>query len=359
VTRILIVGGSDAGASAAMRAREIDPGSQVDVLVADRWPHYSICGLPYLLSGEVSRPCELAHVSEAELDAARLAVHLEHRAVAVDADAGSVVADTPEGTRHFDYDQLILATGAVPVRPPIRGLDDDAVHLLHTMDDALAVQARLDDPGTRRAVIVGAGYIGLEMADALRHRDLSVTVVEALPEVMPTTDPQVGELVHAELERHSVEVLIGSTVSAIVRSATGLEVRGAKRDLEADLVLVVAGVRPQTELGTSIDLGTGAAGAIDVDQRMATSLAGVWAAGDCVHTHHRLLPSPTYSPLGTTAHKQGRVAGENAAGGTRRFDGVLGTQVVKVFGLWRWPPPVCTTRRSLTACTRRSRTKWW
>ena len=333
MSQILIVGGSDAGASAAMRAREIDPDSQVDMLVADRWPHYSICGLPYLLSGEVSRPSELAHVSEAELDAARLAVHLEHRAVAVDADAGSVVADTPEGTRHFDYDQLILATGAVPVRPPIRGLDDDAVHLLHTMDDALAVQAQLDDPGTRRAVIVGAGYIGLEMADALRHRDLSVTVVEALPEVMPTTDPQVGELVHAELERHGVEVLIGSTVSAIERSATGLTVRGAKRDLDADLVLVVAGVRPQTELGTSIDLGTGAAGAIDADQRMATSLAGVWAAGDCVHTHHRLLPSPTYSPLGTTAHKQGRVAGENAAGGTRRFDGVLGTQVVKVFGL--------------------------
>ena len=194
MSQILIVGGSDAGASAAMRAREIDPDSQVDMLVADRWPHYSICGLPYLLSGEVSRPSELAHVSEAELDAARLAVHLEHRAVAVDADAGSVVADTPEGTRHFDYDQLILATGAVPVRPPIRGVDDDAVHLLHTMDDALAVQAQLDDPGTRRAVIVGAGYIGLEMADALRHRDLSVTVVEALPEVMPTTDPQVGNL---------------------------------------------------------------------------------------------------------------------------------------------------------------------
>ena len=101
---------------------------------------------------------------------------------------------TPKGTRRFDYDQLILATGAVPVRPPIRGVDDDAVHLLHTMDDALAVQAQLDDPGTRRAVIVGAGYIGLEMADALRHRDLSVTVVEALPEVMPTTDPQVGNL---------------------------------------------------------------------------------------------------------------------------------------------------------------------
>jgi NADPH-dependent 2,4-dienoyl-CoA reductase/sulfur reductase-like enzyme len=188
-------------------------------------------------------------------------------------------------------------------------------------------------------VIVGAGYIGLEMADALTVRGLAVTQMEQLGEVLPTVDPELGALVHAELAARGVEVLSGTTVQAISKAppsgsgrlhvlATTAE--GAAVTRLADIVLVVVGVRPETALAAEAGATLGARGAIAVDTFMRTGLPDVYAAGDCVVTHHRLL-GVTYLPLGTTAHKQGRVAGENALGGDRQFAGSLGTQVVKIF----------------------------
>jgi NADPH-dependent 2,4-dienoyl-CoA reductase/sulfur reductase-like enzyme len=186
---------------------------------------------------------------------------------------------------------------------------------------------------------VGAGYIGLEMADALSTRGLHVTQMEQLPEVLPTVDPALGQLVHDQLASHGAEVLTGTTVRQITRAPAGgagrLQVEAAAADgaavtRQADMVLVVVGVRPDTELAASAGAAIGPRGAIAVDRHMRTNLPDVFAAGDCVTTHHRLL-GETYLPLGTTAHKQGRVAGENALGGHREFAGSLGTQVVKIF----------------------------
>jgi NADPH-dependent 2,4-dienoyl-CoA reductase/sulfur reductase-like enzyme len=331
--RLVIVGGSDAGISAALRAREVDPDAHVEMLLADRSPNYSICGLPYLLSGEVRRTEDLAHRSLADIEAAGVHVLLEHRVSAVDPARRTVEAQTPCGPRTLEYDSLVIGTGATPQRPPIDGLGTDGVHLLHTVDDALELASRLSETGARRALIVGAGYIGLEMAEGLRHRDLEVTLLERLPEVMPTVDAEIGALVRGELTGHGVEVLTEMTVTAIERKGAALAVSTSGGEFSADVVLVVTGVRPDVELGVQAGASLGAAGAIAVDEEMWTGVEHVWAAGDCVHTHHRLLDSPTYLPLGTTAHKQGRTAGENAAGGRRRFVGVLGTQVVKVFEL--------------------------
>ena len=240
----------------------------------------------------------------------------------------------------------MVGTGAVPVRPPISGLSgpdalgpDDGVHLLHSMGDTFAVMRTLEQAGPASAVIVGAGYIGLEMADALTVRGLAVTQMEQLPEVLPTVDPELGALVHAELAARGVEVLTGTTVRQIGRTPADqpgrLQVRataadGTARTRTADMVLVVVGVRPEVSLAAAAGAALGARGAIAVDRRMRTHLPEVFAAGDCVITHHRLL-GEAYLPLGTTAHKQGRVAGENAAGGDREFAGSLGTQVVKIF----------------------------
>lgn len=214
--------------------------------------------------------------------------------------------------------KLVVGTGAVPVRPPISGLSgpgalgpDDGVHLLHSMGDTFAVMRTLEQAGPASAVIVGAGYIGLEMADALTTRGLQVAQMEQLPEVLPTVDPELGALVHAELAARGVQVLAGTTVRAISRNPAGqagrLRIEATAADgtavtRQADMVLVVVGVRPEVTP----------------------------AAGDCVITHHRLV-GETYLPLGTTAHKQGRVAGENALGGNREYAGSLGTQVVKIF----------------------------
>jgi NADPH-dependent 2,4-dienoyl-CoA reductase/sulfur reductase-like enzyme len=343
---LVAIGGSDAGISAALRARELDPGVDVTVVVADAYPNFSICGIPYYISGEVTHWSNLAHRTHADLEATGMRLRLDTLVTAIDVAGQRLKVREPNGTESFiDYDELVVGTGAVPVRPPIDGLDDlgpaDGVHLLHSMGDTFALSERLDRIEPKTALIVGAGYVGLEMAEGLTMRGIKVTQVEMLAEVLPTVDVELGALVHAELDRHGVMVHTNSTVTRIGRSTAGsngcLHVDGLGPDDEAlswdvDLVLVVVGVRPDTELLIDAGAKAGARGAVEVDETMATGLPHVWAAGDCVVTHHRLL-GVTYLPLGTTAHKQGRVAGENALGGQARFAGSLGTQVVKVFDL--------------------------
>src|SRR5215472_3562147 len=325
---LVAIGGSDAGISAGLRARELDPGCEMTLVLEDAYPNFSICGIPYYVSGEVTHWRNLAHRSIADLEAAGLSLLLDTIARRIDVDARKLLVTGPDGGEELiGYDQLVVGTGAVPVRPPIAGLDgpgalrpDDGVHVLHSMGDTFAVMRTLTETSPASAVIVGAGYIGLEMADALTVRGLKVTQMEQLP-------------------GHGVEVLTGTAVRAIQRAAPGepgrLYVSAVNADGEkvvraADMVLVVVGVRPETRLAASAGARLGVRGAIAVDRGMRTGLPGVFAAGDCVVTHHRLL-GETYLPLGTTAHKQGRVAGENAVGGSREFAGSLGTQVVKIF----------------------------
>jgi NADPH-dependent 2,4-dienoyl-CoA reductase/sulfur reductase-like enzyme len=342
---LVAVGGSDAGISAALRAREVAPDAEVTVIAADAFPNFSICGIPYYVSGEVTHWQNLAHRTRAALEAAGMSLRLDTTARRVDVAARKLVVTGPDGAEDvIGYDQLLIGTGAVPVRPPIAGLGElgpsDGVHLLHSMGDTFALMRTLEDTGPSSAVIVGAGYIGLEMADALTTRGIAVTQIEQLPEVLPTVDPELGALVHAELARREVRVLTGTGVRAITNAPAGHGGRLAVESVAAsgepvtcfaDLVLVVVGVRPDTELAVSAGATLGPRGAIAVDRTMRTGLPGIFAAGDCVVTHHRLL-GETYLPLGTTAHKQGRVAGENACGGHREFAGSLGTQVVKIFG---------------------------
>ena len=340
---LVMIGGSDAGISAALRAREVDPAAEVTVVLADAYPNFSICGIPYYVSGEVTHWRNLAHRTIADLEAAGMRLRTDTTARRIDVPGRKLLVTGPGGEELLAYDKLVVGTGAVPVRPPIAGLDalgpDDGVHLLHSMGDTFAVMRTLDQASPASAVIVGAGYIGLEMADALTVRGLQVTQMEQLPEVLPTVDPALGALVHAELASRGVEVLTGTTVGAISRAVPGragrLEVAATAPDgsvvtRTADMILVVVGVRPETALAAEAGAAVGVKGAIAVDRGMRTNLPDVFAAGDCVVTHHRLL-GVTYLPLGTTAHKQGRVAGENALAGDRQFAGSLGTQVVKIF----------------------------
>ncbi|WAX58415.1 FAD-dependent oxidoreductase [Jatrophihabitans cynanchi] len=342
---LVAIGGSDAGISAALRARELDPSSDVTVVVADAYPNFSICGIPYYISGEVTHWRNLAHRTHPELEATGMRLRLDTRATAIDVPEQRITVRDQHGVQSWlDYDELVVGTGALPVRPPIDGLDglgvEDGVHLLHSMGDTFDLTTSLDSIRPATALIVGAGYVGLEMAEGLTARGIIVTQVEMLPQVLPTVDAELGALLHTELTRHGVKVHTNTTVTRIRRTEDGparLHVEGTGPESEplgwdVDLVLVVVGVRPDTELLTAAGARTGPRGAVVVDASMATGLPHVWAAGDCVITHHRQL-GVTYLPLGTTAHKQGRVAGENALGGTGCFAGSLGTQVVKVFDM--------------------------
>ncbi len=341
MTHLAIVGGSDAGISAALRARELDPSVDVTVVVADAYPNFSICGIPYYFTGEVAPWQSLAHRTSADLEATGMNLRLDTLATAIDIAGRRLEVRSASGqVDRVPYDELIVGTGALPAHAGIAGLDRlgpaDGVHVIHSMGDTFALEEDLRAREPRSAIIVGAGYVGLEMAEAFVTRGMAVTQLQRGPEVLSTLDPELGALVHEELAGHGVDVVTGTTVTAIERSGTGLIVSGVRGGepftRTADLILAVIGVRPNTELLERAGAALGAGGAVAVDDRMRTGIPHVWAAGDGIVTHHRLL-GITYLPLGTTSHKQGRVAGENALGGDRAFRGSVGTQVVKVFDL--------------------------
>jgi len=335
MTRLLVVGGSDAGIAAALRAREVDPDADVTVLVADAYPNYSICGLPFFLSGETPDWRDLAHRTRADIEATGVRLLLDHHADRIDPGRRQVEVTAPDGrTLTLGYDQLVVGTGAVPVRPPLPGIDLPGVHVLHTMGDSFAVAALLArEP--RSAVIVGAGYIGTEMAGALTHRGVDVTLVEQLPSVLSTVDPELGADAAAELARHGVTIATATTVERIVAEGGRLRVDGTGGfAAAADLVLVAVGVRPDTALARTAGVELGVRGAVRVDRHMRTSVGGVLAAGDCAETWHRLLEAAAYLPLGTTAHKQGRAAGENAGRQPPPARGAPRTRSTTSVGSW-------------------------
>jgi NADPH-dependent 2,4-dienoyl-CoA reductase/sulfur reductase-like enzyme len=326
--RLLLVGGSDAGISAALRARELAPDWQVTMAVGDRYPNFSICGIPFYLGREIPDAQDLAHRKAADIEALGIEMLLDTRIETIDAAACRVTS----GHGEYAYDKLVIGTGATSIRPPIDGLDLPGVFMLRWMDDMFAFERHLEARQPRRVTIVGAGYIGLEMAEGLTHRGVEVTVIELAPSVMTTIDPDLGKLVGEELVRHDVRVITGQSIARIAAEGDGLRLTGPGDFVaQADMVLVAAGAEPDTALAMAAGVETGFRGALKVNRRMETNLPHVYAAGDCVETFHRITQSNSYLPLGTTAHKQGRIAGENAIGHERLFEGSLGTQVVRVF----------------------------
>ena len=333
--KLVVIGGSDAGISAGLRAKELSPDTEVALILADRYPNFSICGLPFYLSGEVDNWKTLAHRTADEIEKKGIRLFPEHRVTAVVPGRKHVLAADAEGRgTTFPYDRLVIATGGASVVPKLPGIDLPGVFSLRWMADGFAIQKYLAARRPASIVIIGAGYIGMEMADAMTRRGLAVTVVEFLPSVLTTFDPALGGIVRAELERHGVRVFNGFAVERIESAGNRLSVRSvAAEEIAADMVLVAVGSRPETALARSARIETGVKGAICVNRRMETGVPDVYAAGDCAETYHRLLGKNTYLPLGTTAHKQGRIAGENAVGGNREYHGTLGTQSVKIFDL--------------------------
>lgn len=327
----LIIGGSDAGISAGLRAHEVDPSCEITLVLADEYPNFSICGLPFYLSGETPDWHSLAH--RTEFPGIRLMPN--HTAKSIDPVGKRVSVSSADGaTSDLAYDKLVIGTGARPVWPAIDGISLPGVFPLHTMKDSFAVHDFLEERKPESVVIVGAGYIGLEMADALVHRGIQVTVASRTERVLATVDPVYGVIVEAELQKHRVEVWNRVDANSIRAVGNQLEVSGSRGfSKTADMVLVAVGVQPNSELGAAAGVTTGSKGALCVNRRMETNLPDVYAAGDCVETWHRIMNRYAYLPLGTTAHKQGRVAAENAVGGNREYEGSLGTQVVKLFDL--------------------------
>jgi NADPH-dependent 2,4-dienoyl-CoA reductase/sulfur reductase-like enzyme len=337
--RLVVVGGDAAGMSAASQARRRRTPDDLEITAFERgnYTSYSACGIPYFVGGVVDDLQSLiTRRPETFRDKLAIDARIRHDVTEIDLDRRAVrVRDLADGGQRWEgFDQLVIATGAVPARPPIPGVDAAGIYGVQILDDGLAVRRALDDDRPQTAVVVGAGYIGLEMAEALAQRGLQVSLVEQSPQPMATLDPDMGSQLADAMRQTGIalyleEPVVGfethdSRVCAVVTEA---------RTLPADLVVLGLGVRPNAELAQAAGIGTGATGGVVTDRRMRTGIDGIWAAGDCVETFHRISRRGVHIALGTHANKQGRVAGINIGGGYATFPGVLGTAVTKICGV--------------------------
>ena len=334
--KIVVVGGVAGGMSFAARARRLAEDAQIVVLERDPYVSYANCGLPYHLGGEIGdRDALLLHTPQSLAKSLALDVRTGHEVLAIDP-AGRTVAVRDRATGrdyHESYDVLVLSTGAAPVIPPVPGAGLPAVRVLRTVPD-VDVLRELVDGGARRAVIVGAGFIGLEAAEALRHRGLAVTLVELAGQVMPALDPEMARSIERELLRAGVEVRLGTSVTAL-RDAGGGTVTASLSDgsqVPADLVLLAAGVRPETSLAAAAGLALGARGALLVDEHLRTSVPSIYGVGDAIEVTDAVTGGPALVPLAGPASRQGRAAADHLFGRGGRRSPVLGTAIVRVFG---------------------------
>jgi NADPH-dependent 2,4-dienoyl-CoA reductase/sulfur reductase-like enzyme len=326
---LVVIGGDAAGMTAASLAKKMRPDLEVVVLEKGPWTSYSACGIPYVIGGFVDSIDTLVVRTPEQHRENGIEARVLHEVMAIDLDAREIeVHDIEEGRAYLlGFDQLLIATGAVPRRPPLPGFDHGKVHGVQTLDDGADLLAHAEKVKTERVAVVGGGYIGLEIAEAFVSRGAKVTVVEAAPEVLPgTMDPDMAALVHTAMEKNGIEVRTGAAVEGF----DGKAVQTAGGDVEADLVVLGLGVTPNSKLAADAGIDLGARDAIAVDVRQRTSADGVWAAGDCCESFHLVSRSRVHVPLGTHANKQGRVVGINIGGGYATFPGIVGTAVTKL-----------------------------
>lgn len=333
--RIVIAGGVAAGMSAASRAMRQNPDADVVVFERGEYISYGACGLPYVLGGDVDSFDDLIARTPAQMRARGIGVRLRHEVTGVDAKAATITVVDKESGRSVvePYDKLLIATGVSAIRPDWATTDLGGVHVLRDIPDGQAIEASLKD--AKRAVIVGGGYIGLELAETLTCRGLSVVVVERGPEVAGRMlDRDYQQRVRAELESNGVEIRCGTNVEGL--TGKDRQVTGAQTDqgfIHADVVIVAVGVRPNVELARAAGARIGKTGAVAVNIRQETNVEGVYSAGDNTESTHRVTRRKVHIPLGLTANRMGRVAGVNMAGGDATFPGVVGSSIFKTFAL--------------------------
>lgn len=340
--RIVIVGGVAGGASAAARARRLC--ERCEIIVFERGPHVSFanCGLPYYVGGEIARADDLLLQTPQSLRARfNLDVRVNSEVLAIDRSAKTVkVRDLTSG-REYDqpYDSLVLSTGAAPLRPPIPGIERPGHFTVRNIPDVDRILGWIQQHHSRRAVVVGGGYIGLEMAEQLHHRGLQVALVEALPQVMAPLDPEMAAWLHAKLKAQGVALHLGNAVAAFAAPEPGetadasvVVLKNGTR-LEADVVILGLGVRPETALAKNAGLELGALGGIRVNESLQTSDPAIYAVGDSIEVRDRVTGAWAVIPLAGPANRQGRIVSDNLMGRTQRYEGTWGTAILRLFDL--------------------------
>ena len=332
--KLVVIGGDAAGMTAASKVRRTQEDREIVVFERGWHTSFSACGMPYFIAGEVSDEDRLvARAPEVFRAKQNVDVRTRHEVVRIDVDDRSVVVRDLEHHREFreSWGELLIATGASPIRPDVPGIDAEGVFSLSILQTGIDVHAYVEERSPRSAVVVGGGYIGIEMAEAFLARGMEVALIDMAPQVMPTLDADMAEGIVEYMRAAGVSVFLQEELARIEQDEAGRvrKVVTEQRSLPADLVITGIGVRPNSGLAKEAGLELGASGAIRVNRRMETSVPGIWAAGDCAESHHLIAGEPTFIALGTVANKHGLVAGTNISGGEAEFPGVLGTAITK------------------------------
>jgi NADPH-dependent 2,4-dienoyl-CoA reductase/sulfur reductase-like enzyme len=336
--RFIVIGAVAAGMSAASRARRMKPDMEITVFEKTGDVSWAACGMPYLIAGKVNSADELVHYNaEFFKEKRNIDMRLYHEVKQVFPERKTVIAKNVKTgeEKEYTYDKLLIATGARSVVPPIKGIELKGVFALRQLQEGIAIKEYIRQNSPKNGAIIGAGYIGMEMAESFSETGMKVTVVEKMPSILGTMDEEITEVVEEELKRNDVTVIKSSGVTEFAGngSSVGKVITDTGMNIGAEIALIGAGIRPNSEIARDAGIELGRTGAIKVNERMETNIPDIYAAGDCAEAYHLVLGRNAYIPLGTTANKQGRVAGENIAGGNSSFAGIVGTAVFKTFSL--------------------------
>lgn len=318
---LIIIGGVAAGTKAASKARREDPDLKITLYTDEQYISYSACGMPYYISGVIpNKERLLVRSPEQFKEGENIDIKLLHRVIKIKPESNQVIVKNIEAGEEFkdEYTKLLIATGARSIVPNIEGIDMSKIYMLKTFPDAIKLKEATKT--AKNAAIIGAGYIGIELAESFHSLGIKTTIIERSPQILAPYDPDLAYQVQRHMEEKDVKIYTETTASADIQ-----EIK------EADIIVMAVGVKPNTEIAGDAGIKIGQTGAIKVNKRMQTNIPNIYAAGDCAESMHRVTNSPAWVPLGSTANKQGRIAAINITGGHAEFNGILGSMVIKVF----------------------------
>ncbi len=330
--KLVIIGGVAAGTSAAAKARRVNPDLDITVYTDDEYISYAGCGLPYFIGGKITSRENLLARSVADFAAQNIMVKTLVRAEEFKPETGKVIVRDLRNKLTFEdnYDHLVIATGARPFVPPLEGIKLDGIFVLRTIHDSLRIKEYLLQHQPCKAAVIGGGYIGLEMVENLLDHGCQVSLIEKSPHIVPNMDEDMAQILTHHLETRGVEIRTGETITGFTGNESVTGISTDKGEIATDFVLLSIGVQPNSEIAAAAGIELGIKNAIRGNVKMETSKERIYTAGDCATTSHLVSGKEVYIPMGTTANKQGKVAGENAAGGNTSFKGVLGTGIARV-----------------------------
>ena len=337
--RLVVIGGDAAGMSAASQARRLKKPDELEIVAFERgsYSSYSACGIPFFVGGLLGDDEDILVARSPEEHRERgIDLRMGEEVISIDKDARRVsVRRLEDGSEYEEgFDQLLVATGAKPIRPPLEGIEAEGIFGVQVLGDGVAIREWVDEHKPHSAVVIGAGYIGLEMAEAFKLRGIDVAVVEFASQPMNTLDPDMGKIVAKALSDQDIAFYANEKAGSFgMTDGVVKKVVTDQRELDADIVVLGIGARPNVKLAEEAGIPIGPSGGIEVDRRMQTPLEGIWAAGDCAEKFHLVSRSNVSIALGTHANKEGRTAGINLGGGYEAFPGVLGTAVTKLCSL--------------------------